>query len=472
MTGPAEQQPADLAVTPPAQPATAGTAPAQSTTKPPEKSARRSESIGHLYVGTAWLGPVGGVVGVVTARAFNADIGTSTAVGVAVWVSLWAFAAWFYAAFTTPAKANPRSYGELRNKLAKLDARRHALCDVHTCCEGAPDPNVHTCCEDAPDPNVTTGNAGAPDPNVATAKAGAPDPKKDVLNRATAESACSEAKGYLDWVRGQMHGPGELRWVNGAGYIDLWQRAHRAEEALLMATPKEQLFDEELYDELRLRDSAIPNRDDLMGILRAIKRYLCGTAPDPSDTVCIDSLEKAASALKNVRFSINDFRDSSWNGLLQVRNQTMTTLLLTNITLFAIADAVVISGASKVAILSATVFFLTGSAVGFFNRLNSQFQAKVAVEDYGLTSARIVAIPAYSGLAAVAGVVITSVAGVATGSTAPALGMLFKLPPDTLLLVVSAVFGAAPDLVLSRLGDASEKFKNGIASTEPGNRQP
>jgi hypothetical protein len=393
-------------------------------------------------VGTAWLAPVGGVVAVVVARAFMADGATvkiwgvdlnyaaiATIAGVIVWVILWLFAGMLYGPFTRPAKANARSYGELRNKLALLDARRHALCDV------------------------------PPNPDA-------------VPTKAAVDSACSEAKGYLDWVRGQMDGRGELRWVIGAGYIDLWQRVHRAEEALLMATPKDRLFDEELYDELRLKDSSIPNRDDLMGILRAMKKYLVDGQGDKSADLYIDTLEKAASALKNVRFSINDFRDSSWNGLLQVRNQTMTTLLLTNITLFAIADAVVISGASKVAILSATVFLLTGCAVGFFNRLNSQFQSKVAVEDYGLTSARIVAIPAYSGLAAVAGVVITSVAGVATGSTAPVLSILFKLPPDTLLLVVAAVFGAAPDLVLSRLGDASEKFKNGIASTEPGNRQP
>jgi hypothetical protein len=36
--------------------------------------------------------------------------------------------------------------------------------------------------------------------------------------------------------------------------------------------------------------------------------------------------------------------------------------------------------------------------------------------------------------------------------------------------VVAAAFGAAPDLVLKRLADASEKFKTGIASTEPANR--
>lgn len=420
-----------MAVTPPTEPEPVTKAPAESKTKPRQKDGRPSGSILHVYVGTAWIGPVGGVVSLVVARAFNGDAGTSTAVGVGVWTLLWLFAGWAYAPFTTPAKANSRNYGELRNKLARLDARRRALCDV---------------------PPV-----GPPD---------------TVPTKAAVDSACREAKGYLDWIRGQMHSPGDLRWVNGAGYIDLWQRLHRAEEALLMATPKDQLQDEEIYDELRLKDSAIPNRDDLMVILRAVKRFQCGAPADTTEGPCIDTLEKAASALANVRFSINDFRDSSWNGLLQVRNQTMTTLLLTNITLFAFADAAVIAGASGKAMLSGTIFLLIGAAVGFFNRLNTQFQAQAAVEDYGLTGARILAIPAYSGLAAVAGVVITSVAGVATGAATPSLSTLFVLPPSTGLLVVAAAFGAAPDLVLSRLGDASEKFKRGIASTEPGNRQP
>jgi hypothetical protein len=407
---------------------------------PPQVRARWPTLPWHAWVGTAWMGPVGGVMTVVVVRAFNGnavkltiegvDLGfasIATIAAVVVWVVLWFVSGLFYLPFTSPAKANTRNYGELRNRLATLDARRRALCE--------------------PSPS------GAPP-------------------SATSESACKEAQGYLDWVRGQIHGTGDLRWVNGAGYIDLWQRLHRAEEALLMATPKEQLLDQELYDELRLKDSAIPNRDDLMGILRAVKRYLCGAQPDPTADLCIDSVEKAASALTNVRFSINDFRDSSWNGLLQLRNQTMTTLLLTNITLFAFADGAVIGGASGAAMLSATVFLLVGSAVGFFNRLNSQFQAQAAVEDYGLTSARILAIPAYSGMAAVAGVVITSVAGVATGATPPSLSPLFVLPPSTGLLLVAAAFGAAPDLVLSRLGDASEKLKNGIASTDPGARQP
>src|SRR5258708_10537123 len=188
-----------------------------------------------------------------------------------------------------------------------------------------------------------------------------------------------------------------------------------------------------------------------MGILRAVKRYLCDAQPDQTADLSINSPEKDELALRSVRLSINDFRDSSWNGLLQVRNQTMTTLLLTNITLFAFADGAVIGGASGAAMLSATVFLLVGSAVGFFNRLNSQFQAQAAVEDYGLTSAPILAIPAYSGMAAVADVVITSVAGVATGATPPTPSSLFVLPPSTGMLIVAAAFVAASCLFLSLL---------------------
>jgi len=396
-------------------------------------------------VGTAWIGPAGGVVAVVVVRAFMDDpvklrlwgvdlnyVATATIAGVVAWVLLWLFAGWFYAPFTTPATANARSHEESLNKLAMLDARAHALCD----------------------------SPSTP----------AVPPSPPVTRSATVESACSEAKGYLDWVRGQMDGPGELRWVNGAGYIALKERLHRAEEALLKATPIDQLLDEELYDELRLKDSTIPNRDDLMGILRVVKKYLSDHQADKSADPYIDSPEKVALVMTKVRYSINDFRDSSWNGLLQLRNYTMTTVLLTNITLFAFACAAVFGGAKREAMLSATVFLLVGAAVGFFNRLNTQFQAQSAVEDYGLTNARLITIPAYSGLAAVAGVVITSVAGVATGNKYPSLWTLFTLPPGTGLLVVAAAFGAAPDLVLSRLADASAKFKSGIASTEPANR--
>lgn len=406
---------------------------------PPHKDARPPFS--HTYAGTAWFAPQAGVVMVVALSAFNADAATATIGGVIAWLFMWLLSGALYGSFTSPAKANARSHGELTNKLATLEAKLATL--------------------EARRDQVSDSSGTAHEASE------------------TLKSACNEATAHLTWVTEQSTSDvGEWRWVNGAGYITIWERLHRAEEALLRATSPEHLLDEALYDELRLRDSAIPNREDLMAILRAVKQFrykdpAASPMPRPaasSADLYIQTDEEAASALTDVRFTINDFRDSSWNGLLQLRNQTMTTLLLTNATLFAFVVAAVIAGARGPAMLAATVFYLAGAAVGLFSRLNKQFQAQAAVEDYGLSNARLVAIPVYSGLAAIAGVVITSVAGVATGSTAPVLSTLFSLPPATGLLVVAAAFGAAPDLVLSRLADASEKFKSGIASTEPGNR--
>jgi hypothetical protein len=296
--------------------------------------------------------------------------------------------------------------------------------------------------------------------------------RRDALCGSNVSSACKEASDHLTWVKKHTSGVGALPWVTGAGYIAIWQRLHRAEEALIGALPPDQLPDEVLHDELRLKDSTIPNRDDLTNILRAVKQYLRDRKDDTSADPFIQSDEGAASALKEVRFSVDDFRDTSRNGLLQLRNQTMATLLLTNIVLFAFAAVAVGGGASRSAMLAATVFYLVGAGIGLFNRLNQQFQAQAGVEDYGLTTARLVAVPVYSGLAAVAGVLITAVAGTATATAprVPDLVTVFGIPPVTGLLVVAAAFGATPALVLSRLSDAAEKFKSGITSTEPGNR--
>jgi hypothetical protein len=386
-----------------------------------KKTAGQPRRFAHGHVGTAWLGPQVGVITTVLLSAFNYDAATATIMGALAWLISWLISGFVYAPFTSPDRANPRNFGELVNRLATLEAERDELC------------------------------VAVPAPNQAP-------------------SACAEAKTHLDWVKAQTTLGGEMRWVNGAGYISIWQRLHRAEEALIGAVPAARLGDEALHDELRLKDSSIPNRDDLMAILRTVKNFLCDGKVDTSADPCVKSAGDTAAALKEVRFSINDFRDSSWNGLLQLRNQTMGTLLVTNTILFAIACAAVIGGAKGTSILAAAVFYLVGAAIGLFNRLYQQFQANSAIEDYGLTSARLVALPVYSGLAAVAGVLITVLAGATTGTKTPELTSVFMIPPGVGLLVVAAAFGAAPDLVLKRLSDAADKFKTGIASTETANR--
>src|SRR5258708_20336890 len=199
---------------------------------------------GHAWVGTAWIGPAGGVVAVVVVRAFQVDPRPPTIAqdaiavfaGVGVWVVVWFFSALFYAPFTSPEKANARSHGELINKLAVLDARKRALCDWPSSPASSSDPAVP-------------------------------------LN-ATVESACREAEDHLDWVRKEISSPaGEFRWVHGTGYIPLQGGLHRSTESHIQATPEDHLLDEDLYADLRPKTSTIPTPYNLTLLSHVVKTY-------------------------------------------------------------------------------------------------------------------------------------------------------------------------------------------------------
>ncbi len=93
-----------------------------------------------------------------------------------------------------------------------------------------------------------------------------------------------------------------------------------------------------------------------------------------------------------------------------------------------------------------------------------------ATDDFGLSTARLIHIPWLSGLAAVGGVLITSILDDNqfinnVGSTST-LSELFKSSPA--LLVVAAVFGLTPDLIIRRLTQQADKYKEDLQSTQPG----
>lgn len=224
-----------------------------------------------------------------------------------------------------------------------------------------------------------------------------------------------------------------------------------------------------VHDELRLKGSSIPNGDRLLVILDAVRVYLCHKQPDPCDKPCedpcINGVDEARAAMREVRFSVNDYRDNSWNGMLQLRNQTMVSLLLTELAGYALLAIAIIGRATAAQITAGLVFFLVGAAVGLFNRLYQQSQADTSIEDYGLSVARLLTLPAYSGLAAVGGVLLT---GLSTGSsTTPIrLSSVFDVSVNPSALLVAAVFSLAPSLLVTRLGQASDQFKKAIKSTE------
>jgi len=136
--------------------------------------------------------------------------------------------------------------------------------------------------------------------------------------------------------------------------------------------------------------------------------------------------------------------------------------------------------ASSQAILGASLFFTTvGAMVGLFQLLYAESQADTGVDDYGLSLARIIVAPQLAGLAALMGVVLTSLttstlsgspATPAVTSSIPAALEQIRNPANVL---VAVAFGLSPGLVFSRFRQNVEQTKReltrtgGAASVQP-----
>jgi hypothetical protein len=323
--------------------------------------------------------------------------------------------------------ANPRSYGMLEYRLKRLEARLEAI--------------------------VPNEIIGTPSKQAAVAEA---------------RSHCASLQEELITNREG----GGTKWVLGEGYIDMWNRLHRAEEALIEVEPAENLVGYALYDHMRLHDSNISNREELTKVLDyaasqielPANKYLdaCSTVSNkPGPAVASPAIAssnansapttrnpdapfevtnqtvvpiqpqlkpqieqhegkaisdknlastQARVALAHVRKAINEFRDTRWAAIVQARNRLMSTVLFTMFATYGLIVFAILQGVPQEAIFAAVVFFLIGATTGLFNRQRIDAKLEADVDDYGLAHARLIHTPLFSGLAAVAGVVIFAIA--------------------------------------------------------------
>jgi hypothetical protein len=280
------------------------------------------------------------------------------------------------------------------------------------------------------------------------------------------DDALIEAEEHLKSVDVSLRGVG-LAWIAGNAYMALWGRLHRAEEALLGAEPAWQLVDEAHHDDLRLTGSAIPQRDDLLALLKQAQVLLSGTAGQAPDVAACRSIQK------EVRYAINYFRDSGFSGLLRLRNQTFVTLVLTEFNAYALIAVALTAGARASSILIAMALYLIGAVIGVFSRLYRQRSTSTMVEDYGLSTARLLTLPVYSGLAGVGGVLLygltaslTGIAGSSGPHAPPNIDSVLDIAANPFSVVVAAAFGATPDILLQGLSATAEKYKSDITSTQ------
>jgi hypothetical protein len=335
----------------------------------------------------------------------------------------------------------------------------------------------------------------------------------------------------------------DLRWIAGTGYLAAWKLVYRAEEALIILEPREEVIREALNDELSLEGSDIQTRDIVLNKLRravanlsaSAAMYLdqqpakaisqngdvtggaspaqgkgpadhpphaiparttsdalpvadgtpqvqvadradpaIGETPIPQDGrplipsvrqgIDITTELEARSTLREVRQNINEFREGLWEGLITIRNQLIGTTIITGLPTYVILCIAILAGATQTSIMAATIFGLVGALTGLFSRLYIESKADSAADDYDLTLARIVVTPVLAGLAAVGGVLLTTMLSLTvlkfpalqTSNSQLDLGVIYNLNSNTFGIIVAALFGLTPNLFINILQDKAK----------------
>lgn len=274
--------------------------------------------------------------------------------------------------------------------------------------------------------------------------------------------------------------PGETysgaRWVLATGYIDLWRRIHRAEEALVMVEARSFVLAGASQAELRLTGSAMGNKDGLLKKVTAAAEQLRNTPQN-------DRGLGPRAEISGVWHAINDYRDDIWHGIVRMRNRLSQTMIFTGFMTYGVLLLALVSDVDRKLVVGASAFYLVGAVVGLFARLRIQAEADSAIEDYGLSHTRLVLTPLLSGIAAVGGVVATpfiasSVVQVylqSTGASAagpPPLETIFDLGKSPGGLVWAAVFGLSPDLIVDQLTSVAKGYKQKLGASAAADSNP
>lgn len=297
----------------------------------------------------------------------------------------------------------------------------------------------------------------------------------------------SVAAGYAPKLNA-MFTPQGLRWIAGHGYLTLWTQVHQAEEALFAVEDEAWLVAEANRDLLRLKDSKMPQADEfthnITAAVKALspavaKHYLKSAPPDdPFEANPAKWRSLALLKLQEARVGINAYRQTLWDGLIRARNQFVRTLIVTTFITSVVVELIVGRGTNYQVVETATVLFLVGALVGLFARLQGQISSTSVEEDFGLDTAHLIAAPILSGIAAVIGVLLVSVLGLKIGTIGysaannSTLRAIFSLANNPTALIIAALFGLTPELLIRYLKSQSDKFEKGLQTSEIWGKTP
>jgi hypothetical protein len=200
----------------------------------------------------------------------------------------------------------------------------------------------------------------------------------------------------------------------------------------------------------------------------------------------VPELEKTAlhacSTIRDTRIIINDFRIQKLEGLLETRNRLILIGSVTAVAAYLLLVFAILAGASQSHVIAGFTFFAVGAVVSLFDELRMGMGSRQPFEaDFNIESVRIWHTPVLAGVAGVAGVVLTVLlynttaeqmylsaeGGVDSLSVGVASLSDVFTQDRSIHLVIAAIFGLVPGLLVDRLRQSAEKYKIGLESTSP-----
>ena len=282
-------------------------------------------------------------------------------------------------------------------------------------------------------------------------------------------------------------GPG---WIIGTAYITVWRQLDHADVLLNYLEPRYRVWAR--AHRLLLRISSSPRlgtadmRDELVAAMHCLvdldRSDACTAHSGPramrtTSKITPTTDNQARASIAQIQYVVATNRTDRYSGLLRARNQILATCTMTSLVLYAMfwLGIVALNGVpTQRTILGSALFYTTlGGLVGLFHLMYLQSGLDTAIDDYGLSMARIVVAPQLAGLAALVGVVLTSLASATLSSTpnpattiTEALGELGRSSN----VAVAVAFALSPGLLLSRFRNRTEAAKQDLSDT--GGPQP
>jgi hypothetical protein len=210
--------------------------------------------------------------------------------------------------------------------------------------------------------------------------------------------------------------------------------------------------------------------DDLDGVICSIEG--CESETDQAAQNHM-SIGLARHTARMTRRGINDFRDDHWEKMIQSKEHIVAAIVTTTLTVYLLLWISIIWGARRDIILTVTIYYLIGAAVGLFNHLHieSQGNEDKSVDDYGASQARLFVTILLSGLAAVGGVVVTAIftltqtGQTGAGDVGPKLVDYLRIEDHPLNILVALTFGLTPRALISRLKEQADENKSAIRTS-------